>query len=131
MPVPCPVRTLLEDLIRRRSVTPQDAGCQAALAARLAPLGFACEPMRFGEVDNLWAVRRGTGPGPTLVFAGHTDVVPAGPRQWWHDDPFEATERDGRLYGRGASDMKASLAAIVVAVEEFVRWVTPVHNMCR
>ena len=116
----CPVRSLLEDLIRRRSVTPEDAGCQAAIAARLAPLGFECVPMRFGAVDNLWAERRGPGPGPTLVFAGHTDVVPAGPRQWWHADPFEATERDGALYGRGASDMKASLAAIVVAIEEFV-----------
>ena len=116
----CPVRTLLEDLIRRRSVTPEDAGCQATIAARLAPLGFECEPMRFGLVDNLWAVRRGPRPGPTLVFAGHTDVVPAGPRKWWHADPFEPTERDGLLYGRGASDMKASLAAIVVAVEEFV-----------
>jgi succinyl-diaminopimelate desuccinylase len=119
-PSPCPVRTLLEDLIRRRSVTPADAGCQDAIGARLAPLGFVLEPMRFGDVDNLWAVRRGPAPGPTLVFAGHTDVVPAGPRQWWHADPFEPTERDGALYGRGASDMKASLAAIVVAIEEFV-----------
>jgi succinyl-diaminopimelate desuccinylase len=117
---PCPVRTLLEDLIRRRSVTPDDAGCQDTLGARLAALGFDLEPMRFGAVDNLWAVRRGPRPGPTLVFAGHTDVVPAGPRQWWHADPFEATERDGVLYGRGAADMKASLAAIVVAIEEFV-----------
>jgi succinyl-diaminopimelate desuccinylase len=116
----CPVRLLAEDLIRRRSVTPADAGCQAVVSARLAPLGFDCEPMRFGEVDNLWAVRRGARPGPTLVFAGHTDVVPAGPRQWWHADPFEPTERDGALYGRGAADMKSSIAAIVVAVEEFV-----------
>jgi len=116
----CPVRLLAEDLIRRRSVTPDDAGCQAAIAARLAPLGFACEPMRFGAVDNLWAVRTGSRPGGTLVFAGHTDVVPAGPRQWWHCDPFEPTERDGALYGRGASDMKSSIAAIVVAIEEFV-----------
>jgi succinyl-diaminopimelate desuccinylase len=101
-------------------VTPDDAGCQAAIAARLAPLGFALEPMRFGEVDNLWARRRGPRAGPTLVFAGHTDVVPAGPRQWWHSDPFEPAERDGLLYGRGAADMKASLAAFVVALEEFV-----------
>jgi succinyl-diaminopimelate desuccinylase len=115
----CPVRLLAEDLIRRRSVTPVDAGCQDAVAARLAPLGFVCEPMRFGEVDNLWAVRRGA-PGPTLVFAGHTDVVPAGPRQWWHADPFEPTEREGALFGRGAADMKSSIAAFVVAVEEFV-----------
>jgi succinyl-diaminopimelate desuccinylase len=117
---PCPVRDLTEALIRRRSVFPEDAGCQSVIAARLAPLGFACEPMRFGEVDNLWAVRRGAAPGPLLVFAGHTDVVPAGPRQWWHADPFEPTERDGHLYGRGAADMKSSLAAIVVAIEEFV-----------
>jgi succinyl-diaminopimelate desuccinylase len=116
----CPVRLLAEDLIRRRSVTPEDAGCQALVAARLAPLGFTCEPMRFGVVDNLWALRRGTRPGPTLVFAGHTDVVPAGPRQWWHADPFEPTEREGALYGRGAADMKSSIAAIVVALEEFV-----------
>ena len=124
---PCPVRALLEDLIRRRSVTPADAGCQQAIAARLAPLGFALEPMRFGEVDNLWAVRRGTAPGPTLVFAGHTDVVPAGPRQWWHADPFEPTEREGALYGRGAADMKASIAGIVVAIEEFVA-ARPTHS---
>ena len=116
----CPVRQLTEALIRRRSVTPDDAGCQPLIASRLAPLGFDCRPMRFGEVDNLWAIRRGTRPGPTLVFAGHTDVVPAGPRQWWHADPFEPTERDGMLYGRGAADMKSSLAAIVVAIEEFV-----------
>jgi succinyl-diaminopimelate desuccinylase len=116
----CPVRALLEDLIRRRSVTPDDAGCQAVIGARLAPLGFQCTPMRFGDVENLWAIRQGARPGPTLAFAGHTDVVPAGPRQWWHSDPFEPTVRDGLLYGRGAADMKASLAAIVVAVEEFV-----------
>ena len=116
----CPVRLLAEDLIRRRSVFPEDAGCQPTIAARLAPLGFVCEPMRFGEVDNLWAVRPGGRPGPLLVFAGHTDVVPAGPRQWWHADPFEPTEREGHLYGRGAADMKSSLAAIVVAIEEFV-----------
>ncbi|MFM1991819.1 MAG: N-succinyl-diaminopimelate deacylase [Pseudomonadota bacterium] len=116
----CPVRSLLEDLIRRRSVTPDDAGCQQAIGARLAAQGFELEPMRFGQVDNLWAVRRGPRPGPTLVFAGHTDVVPAGPRQWWRADPFEPTEHEGALYGRGASDMKASLAAIVVAIEEFV-----------
>lgn len=116
----CAVRDLLEDLIRRRSVTPADAGCQALIAARLAPLGFVLEPMRFGEVENLWAVRCGGAPGPTLVFAGHTDVVPAGPRQWWHADPFEPTEREGALYGRGASDMKASLAGFVVAIEEFL-----------
>ncbi len=119
-PVTCPVRALTEALIRCRSVTPDDAGCQQLIASRLLPLGFECESMRFGEVDNLWAVRRGTRPGPTLVFAGHTDVVPAGPRQWWHADPFEPTEREGALFGRGAADMKSSLAAIVVAIEAFV-----------
>jgi succinyl-diaminopimelate desuccinylase len=116
----CPVRSLAESLIRLRSVTPDDAGCQTLIADRLQAIGFACEPMRFGEVDNLWAVRRGTRPGPTLVFAGHTDVVPAGPRQWWHADPFEPTEREGALYGRGAADMKSSIAGFVVAIEEFV-----------
>jgi succinyl-diaminopimelate desuccinylase len=116
----CPVRALLEDLIRRRSVTPEDAGCQTVIGARLGALGFTLEPMRLGQVDNLWALRRGRTPGPLLAFAGHTDVVPAGPRQWWRADPFEPTEHEGALYGRGASDMKASLAAIVVAIEEFV-----------
>ena len=116
----CPVRSLAESLIRLRSVTPDDAGCQTLIADRLQAIGFACEPMRFGEVDNLWAVRRGARPGPTLVFAGHTDVVPAGPRQWWHADPFEPTEREGALYGRGAADMKSSIAGFVVAIEEFV-----------
>jgi succinyl-diaminopimelate desuccinylase len=116
----CPVRSLAESLIRLRSVTPDDAGCQTLIAGRLQAIGFACEPMRFGEVDNLWAVRRGSRPGPTLVFAGHTDVVPAGPRQWWHADPFEPTEREGALYGRGAADMKSSIAGFVVAIEEFV-----------
>ncbi len=116
----CPVRSLAESLIRLRSVTPDDAGCQALIANRLRAIGFDCEPMRFGEVDNLWAVRRGARPGPTLVFAGHTDVVPAGPRQWWHSDPFEPIEREGVLYGRGAADMKSSIAGFVVAIEEFV-----------
>lgn len=114
------VRLLTEALIARRSVTPADDGCQPMLQARLEPLGFACETIASGGVVNLWAVRRGTESGPMLAFAGHTDVVPAGPRQWWHSDPFEATERDGKLYGRGASDMKSSIAAFVVAIEEFV-----------
>ncbi|MFZ9407129.1 MAG: succinyl-diaminopimelate desuccinylase [Burkholderiaceae bacterium] len=118
--VTCPVRTLTEDLVRRRSVSPDDAGCQTLLADRLAASGFICESMRFGDVDNLWAVRDGGQPGPLFVFAGHTDVVPAGPRQWWHADPFEPTEREGMLLGRGVADMKSSLAAMVVAIEAFL-----------
>jgi succinyl-diaminopimelate desuccinylase len=115
-------RDLLERLIAARSVTPADDGCQAMLAERLRACGFVCEPMRFGEVDNLWARRTGAlgADGRLLVFAGHTDVVPTGPLEQWASDPFTPTERDGRLYGRGAADMKSSLAAMVVAVEEFV-----------
>ena len=116
---------LLEALIARESVTPADGGCQALIAERLQPLGFACEPMPFGPqgavVSNLWAIHRGTRPGPTVVFAGHTDVVPTGPREQWHSDPFVPTHRSDRLYGRGAADMKTSVAAMVVASEEFVR----------
>jgi len=116
--------SLLEQLIARRSITPDDAGCQALIAERLAPLGFDCHALPFGPTDgvvsNLWAVRAGHREGPTLVFAGHTDVVPTGPLAQWSSDPFVPTHRDGRLYGRGAADMKASLAAMVVAVEEFV-----------
>ncbi|HEX6362141.1 MAG TPA: M20/M25/M40 family metallo-hydrolase, partial [Albitalea sp.] len=117
---------LLEQLIARRSVTPDDGGCQALVAARLAPLGFACETLVSGPADfrvtNLWALRRGTaGPeGVLLAFAGHTDVVPTGPLAQWTSDPFVPTHRDGRLYGRGAADMKTSLAAMVVAIEAFV-----------
>ncbi len=110
---------LAQDLIRRRSITPEDAGCQKLLATRLAAAGFKCEPMRFGEVSNLWA-RRGAG-RPLLCFAGHTDVVPTGPLAEWHSDPFVPTLRDGKLYGRGAADMKSSIAAFVVAVEMFVK----------
>ncbi len=109
---------LTEELISLRSVTPADGGCQQTLAARLAPLGFACETIASGDVTNLWA-RRGTAQ-PLLVFAGHTDVVPTGPLGQWTSDPFVPTHRDGKLYGRGAADMKTSLAAMVVAVEEFV-----------
>jgi succinyl-diaminopimelate desuccinylase len=105
-------------LIRRPSVTPDDAGCQALLAERLEALGFRCEPMRFGAVDNLWA-RRGTA-GPLLCFAGHTDVVPSGPAEDWSSPPFEPTLRDGQLWGRGAADMKGSLAAMVTACERFL-----------
>lgn len=106
------------ELIRRPSVTPDDAGCQQWMAERLAALGFHCEHLRFGEVDNLWA-RRGTA-APLLVFAGHTDVVPTGDRNQWRSDPFTPEVRDGMLYGRGAADMKGSLAAMLVAVERFV-----------
>ena len=109
---------LLERLIACRSVTPDDAGCQALLAARLAPLGFRCETLMSNGVTNLWA-RRGTA-APLLCFAGHTDVVPTGPREAWSSDPFAPVERDGYLYGRGAADMKGSLAAFVTAIEAFV-----------
>ena len=109
---------LASELIRRPSVTPADAGCQRLVADRLAVLGFAIEPMRFGDVDNLWA-RRGAG-GPLFCFAGHTDVVPAGPASHWTSPPFEPSVRDGRLHGRGAADMKGSLAAMVTATEAFV-----------
>ena len=106
------------DLIRRPSVTPEDAGCQALMMERLAALGFTNEPLRFGEVDNFWS-RRGT-QGPLFCFAGHTDVVPPGPLEEWTSDPFAPEIRDGMLYGRGAADMKGSLAAMVTATERFV-----------
>lgn len=106
------------DLIRRRSVTPDDAGCQALLAERLARVGFEVAHLRYGEVDNLWATH-GRG-GPLLVFLGHTDVVPPGPVESWRSDPFEPVVRDGYLFGRGAADMKGSVAAMAVALEAFV-----------
>ena len=109
---------LTQDLIRRASVTPADEGCQKLLAGRLDALGFSIEHLRFGDVDNLWA-RRGTD-GPVLCFAGHTDVVPTGPIDEWQSDPFDPIIHDGALYGRGAADMKASLAAMIVATEQFV-----------
>ncbi|MDP9107577.1 MAG: succinyl-diaminopimelate desuccinylase, partial [Pseudomonadota bacterium] len=109
---------LTEHLIALSSVTPDDNGCQAALIERLAPLGFVCETIDSGGVKNLWA-RRGTS-APLLVFAGHTDVVPTGPLDQWTSAPFVPTHRDGKLYGRGAADMKSSIAAMVVATEEFV-----------
>ena len=131
---------LAEELISRASITPDDAGCQALLAERLAGLGFACETLVSGpesfRVTNLWAkwhpARIDTAQAasktiatadpdlPVVVFAGHTDVVPTGPLTQWTSDPFTPTHRDGRLYGRGASDMKTSIAAFVVAVEEFL-----------
>lgn len=115
---------LAEALIARPSTTPADAGCQALVAERLGRLGFACETIESGPADfrvtNLWAQRRGAADGPRFVFAGHTDVVPTGPLAQWSSDPFTPTHRDGRLYGRGAADMKSSIAAMVVAVEEFV-----------
>ena len=114
---------LTEQLIARASVTPRDEGCQAVIAQRLQALGFRCETIESGpddfRVTNLWA-RLGTGQQPTLIFAGHTDVVPTGPTTAWGSDPFAPTHRDGKLFGRGASDMKTSLAAMVVACEEFV-----------
>ena len=114
---------LTEELIARPSVTPLDEGCQAVIADRLRPLGFVCETIESGPADfrvtNLWA-RLGTGRQPTLVWAGHTDVVPTGPLASWASDPFVPSHRDGKLFGRGASDMKTSLAAMVVACEEFL-----------
>ena len=125
-------RTLIlaEQLISLASVTPDDAGCQALIASRLAPLGFVCETMMSGpdhfRVTNLWAKRpaatadKAQGAPKLIVFAGHTDVVPTGPLEQWTSDPFVPTHRDGKLFGRGSSDMKTSLAAFVVAVEEFL-----------
>ncbi|AKC87511.1 succinyl-diaminopimelate desuccinylase [Pseudoxanthomonas suwonensis] len=112
------VLELARELIARPSVTPDDAGCQALLAARLQRAGFACEHLRFGEVDNLWATH-GSG-APVLVLLGHTDVVPPGPREAWSSDPFAPEIRNGVLYGRGAADMKGSVAAFAVAAERFV-----------
>ena len=112
------VLSLARELISRPSVTPDDAGCQPLLAARLAEAGFAVEALRFGAVDNLWATH-GTG-APVLVLLGHTDVVPPGPLQAWSSDPFAPTVREGVLYGRGAADMKGSVAAFVIAAERFV-----------
>ena len=109
---------LAQDLMGRASVTPEDKGCQALMIARLEAIGFKVERMRFGAVDNFWA-RRGT-QKPVLAFAGHTDVVPTGPVEEWHTPPFEPTLKDGFLYGRGAADMKGSLASWVVALEQFI-----------
>jgi succinyl-diaminopimelate desuccinylase len=114
---------LAEQLIARNSVTPDDAGCMDLIADALKPLGFDCEFIESGpesfRVRNLWAKRAGTS-SQTLAFAGHTDVVPTGPLAQWSSDPFTPTHKDGKLFGRGASDMKTSLAAMVVAVQEFL-----------
>ena len=129
MPPPpsSPTLELARQLIRQPSVTPQDSDCCDIIAARLAPLGFKTEFLRFGEVTNLWAVREGSRPGPTLVLAGHTDVVPTGPLEKWTHSPFAADIDGDQLYGRGASDMKSSLAAFVVATERFIQS-TPQFN---
>ncbi|MBU3069642.1 succinyl-diaminopimelate desuccinylase [Aestuariicella sp. G3-2] len=113
-----PTLELARELIRRPSVTPEDEGCQPMMTDRLRAIGFHIENLRFGEVDNFWAVR-GT-EGPILAFAGHTDVVPTGPEAQWKYPPFEGVIEDGMLHGRGAADMKGSLAAMVVACERFV-----------
>jgi succinyl-diaminopimelate desuccinylase len=119
-----PTLELTEDLISRASVTPQDGGCLELLASRLQTLGFVCERLDSGPADfrvsNLWAIRAGQPGSPTLVFAGHTDVVPTGPLEQWRSAPFVPSHHEGKLYGRGAADMKTSLAAMVVACEEFL-----------
>ena len=122
---PSPTLTLAQALIARPSITPDDAGCQELMIRRLEAIGFSVERMRFGRVDNFWA-RRGAGV-PLLAFAGHTDVVPTGPRSQWTSDPFTPTIRNGYLYGRGAADMKGSLAAMIIACERFVAQ-HPRHN---
>ena len=114
----CETLTLLNELIRRESVTPIDAGCQDLLAARLTPLDFIDERLHFADTQNLW-LRRGQN-APLFVFLGHTDVVPTGPLEKWDSPPFEPTIRDGKLYGRGAADMKGGIAAFMTAVERFV-----------
>ncbi|OEC82911.1 succinyl-diaminopimelate desuccinylase [Photobacterium damselae subsp. damselae] len=113
-----PVISLAKDLLSRRSVTPEDAGCQDIMIERLRQLGFCIETMVFDDTTNLWA-RRGT-QAPLFVFAGHTDVVPSGPIEQWHTHPFEPTIKGGMLYGRGAADMKGSLACMIVAIERFI-----------
>ena len=116
--MPSSTLALAKALIARRSLTPDDAGCQEILIERLRKLGFHIEAMRFGNVDNFWA-RRGA-VGPLICFAGHTDVVPTGPVKQWVSEPFTPTERDGKLFGRGAADMKTSLAAFITAIEGFL-----------
>lgn len=113
-----PTLALAQDLIRRPSVSPEDQGCLAVIAQRLEALGFKVERLPFGPVENLWA-RHGDS-GPVLCFAGHSDVVPTGPREEWHTDPFDPVIKDGMLYGRGAADMKSGLAAMITAAERFI-----------
>ncbi len=117
---------LTRALIERVSVTPEDAGCQQLMSERLEALGFQCTPLPFDDTENLWAEWGHT--GPLLVFAGHTDVVPPGPLEAWQSPPFEPAERDGHLYGRGAADMKGSLAAMIVACERFLSREPQVHG---
>ncbi len=114
-----PSNKLLAELIACRSITPKDSGCQELIKKHLEPLGFKCETLNFGEVKNLWATKGKD--GPTLCFAGHTDVVPPGPIQDWEFDPFKATFNEDLIYGRGASDMKSGLAAMVTSVEDFLK----------
>jgi succinyl-diaminopimelate desuccinylase len=113
-----PTLALTKQLIAKQSVTPMDEGCQQLMIEHLQKIGFEIESLRFGDVDNFWAIRGDA--GPILCFAGHTDVVPSGPASSWSQPPFEPTVVDGQLYGRGAADMKGSLAAMLVAVERFV-----------
>lgn len=113
-----PTLELAKQLIERASVTPDDAGCQPLMMTRLEALGFQCQTLRFEDVDNFWAVRGDQ--GPLLCFAGHTDVVPTGPQSEWNNPPFQPVIQDGMLHGRGAADMKGSLAAMVTACERFV-----------
>jgi succinyl-diaminopimelate desuccinylase len=126
---------LAEQLISCHSPTPLDGGCMEIITSRLAPLGFVPTVLEFGEVKNLWIKRQGTLPADqaaakTLVFAGHTDVVPTGPLDQWTSPPFVPTVRDGKLFGRGASDMKTSIAAFVVAIEEFLKSnPNPAHSL--